>query len=132
MKKKKIYLTPHDAEQLQTILNESATTETAAALEEELDRAVVVPPEKIGATVITMNSRVKYEDHETGQLHDLVLVYPKDADIAARKVSVLAPVGVALLGESKGQTIECRLPGGRLKRVRIVDVEGERACTSRR
>ncbi len=67
-------------------------------LESELVRAVVVPRDQIPKDVVTMNSRVVFEDETTGEKREITLVYPKQADIGSGKVSVLVPVGTALLG----------------------------------
>src|SRR5687767_6828984 len=98
-----IYLTREDFAQLESVLDTNANAETAARLEEEMARARVVSAEGVDPSVVTMNSRVKYADSETGKLHEVELVFPGQADISKKKVSVLAPVGVALLGLSRGQ-----------------------------
>ena len=77
--------------------------------------AVVVEPTKIPPDVVTMNSRVRFEDLDTG-------VYPKDADVNEGRVSVLAPVGSALLGLSVGQSIQWPLPGEKNRHLRVVSV----------
>jgi regulator of nucleoside diphosphate kinase len=71
---------------------------------------------------VTMNSLVLCVDETTGAEHQLQLVYPRDADAAQGKVSVLAPVGAALLGLSAGQAIDWPLPGGRSTRLRVLRV----------
>lgn len=84
----------------------------ASQLERELDRADVLEPADMPADVITMNSRARFVDETSRQEHEMTLVYPKDADGSADKVSILAPVGSALLGLSVGQTIDWPTPGG--------------------
>lgn len=91
-------------------------------LVEEIGRAQVVPQTAIPPDVVTMNSRVKVRDATTGQIKELTLVYPKDANPDAGCVSVLAPIGSALLGLHLGQTIEWPLPGGRTKRLTVVEI----------
>ena len=71
--------------------------------------------------VVTMNSEVVYEDSATGNQRVVRLVYPKDANASAGRVSVLAPVGAALLGLHVGQEIEWAVPGG-IKRIRVAEV----------
>ncbi|MGH8460985.1 MAG: nucleoside diphosphate kinase regulator [Stenotrophobium sp.] len=93
-----------------------------AALRSELMRAEVVEPEKMPAGVITMNSRSRLLNESTGKTHELTLVYPKDADGAAGKVSVLAPVGSALLGLSAGQSIDWVMPDGNVARLKALEV----------
>jgi regulator of nucleoside diphosphate kinase len=73
-----------------------------------------VPPD-----VVTMNSQVVCIDETTGAEHTLRLVYPDMADVARQYVSVLAPMGAALLGLSIGQAIDWPMPGGRTSRLRV-------------
>lgn len=96
--------------------------EAAQALADELDRAQIVSPESITGNVVTMNSRVVFEDDSTGESREVSLVYPQDSDPAQGRVSVLAPVGAALLGLSTGQTIDWPLPQGQLRRYRVVKI----------
>jgi regulator of nucleoside diphosphate kinase len=81
-------------------------------LESELLRAKVVPREEIPPDVVTMNSRVLFENETTGERREVTLVYPGMADIDAGKISVLVPVGTALLGLRVGQSIDWELPSG--------------------
>jgi regulator of nucleoside diphosphate kinase len=81
-------------------------------LERELDRAIVVPSATVPADVATMNSRVRYTDGNDGVQRTVSLVYPLHANATEGKVSVLAPVGTALLGLSTGQSIEWDFPDG--------------------
>ena len=93
------------------------------ALRGELDRAEVVASEAMPADVITMNStaRVRVDDAKAGSHeHELTLVYPRDADGSAHKVSVLAPVGSALLGLRVGEAIDWPMPGGRSARLQVL------------
>lgn len=91
-------------------------------LEEELARANVVPPTDIPPTVVTMNSTVKFSVESTRDEFELTLVYPKDIDSTGSKISILAPVGSALLGLSQGDQIEWPKPGGGLLKVTIKDI----------
>lgn len=88
----------------------------------ELDRAEVVEPVEVPADVVTMNSRVLIEEVGSGERHELTLVYPPAANFEAGRLSVLAPVGAALLGLRAGQAIDWPLPDGRIKRVCVVSV----------
>lgn len=92
------------------------------ALEAELSRADVVDPADVPPTVVTMNSRVRFSVISTGETFNLTLVYPKDLDASGEKISILAPVGSALLGLSQGDEIEWPKPGGGVLRVRIDEV----------
>ncbi|HTN66919.1 MAG TPA: nucleoside diphosphate kinase regulator [Burkholderiaceae bacterium] len=91
------------------------------ALQSEIDRATIVAPEEVPPNVITMNSSVKFIDDATGTEYRLSLVYPGQTDVPDA-VSVLAPVGSALLGLSVGQSISWQAPGGRELRLRVLDV----------
>ena len=91
-------------------------------LEAELARAEVVDPKEIPSTVETMNSTVKFEIVSTSKDFYLTLVYPKDVDANGGTISVLAPVGSALLGLSQGDEIEWPKPGGGVLQVRIKEV----------
>ncbi len=91
-------------------------------LSEELDRAIVVPSERMPPDVVTMHSRCIYIDENVGVQREIELVYPDEADPNERKVSVLAPIGSALLGLAAGQSIDWELPGGRIHRLRVLRV----------
>ncbi len=91
-------------------------------LEAELARADVVEPEEIPPTVVTMNSTVRFKVLPDAQEFELTLVYPRDLDDSGRKISILAPVGSALLGLSHGDEIEWPKPNGGMMRVRIEEI----------
>lgn len=91
------------------------------ALRGELDRAKVVEPGEVPPDVVTMNSVVHCRDEASGASYELVLVYPHAAGKAGA-VSVLAPVGSALLGLSVGQSIAWQVPGGRTLQVKVLEV----------
>lgn len=91
-------------------------------LETELDRARVVPATAVKPDLVTMNSTVRYRDESTGKEKEVMLVYPDEADMQSGKVSVLAPVGAALIGLSVGQVIEWKMPDGRNKTLRVCEV----------
>jgi regulator of nucleoside diphosphate kinase len=91
-------------------------------LEEILELARVVKADQVPQSVVTMNSRVLFEDVRTGEEGTVTIVYPGDADPSSGKISVLSPVGTALLGESEGKDVELPLPHGQTRRIKIVDV----------
>ncbi|HLM44485.1 MAG TPA: nucleoside diphosphate kinase regulator [Archangium sp.] len=117
----RIVVTSSDMERLRTLIDTTAG-DKADALDAELTRAVVVEPTDVPPDVVTMNSRVVYRDEESNETREVTLSYPKDASLEQGRVSVLAPVGAALLGLSVGQEIEWLVPGGRHKRLRILAV----------
>lgn len=116
-----IYLTQNDADRLMKLV-ESQPGKPFDKLESELVRANVVSREKIPEGVVTMNSRVIFENETTGERREVTLVYPGNADIDAGRISVLVPVGTALLGLRVGQSIDWELPGGEKQRYRVVEV----------
>ena len=91
-------------------------------LEKELDRAQSLDPKNMPPSIVTMNSTVKFIIQSTQKEFELTLVYPKDIDETSSKVSILAPVGSALLGLSIGEEIEWPKPGGGNLKVRIKDI----------
>ena len=92
------------------------------ALKAELDRANVVAPTDMPPTTVTMNSTVVFFVESTQNEFELTLVYPKDVDPSGKTISVLAPVGSALLGLSQDDEIEWPKPGGGLLKVKIKEV----------
>ena len=116
-----IYLTQTDTDRLLKLV-EAQPGQRLEKLERELVRANVVPREEMPDDVVTMNSRVIFENETTGERREVTLVFPANADIEAGRISVLAPVGTALLGLRAGQSIDWELPGGEKQRYRIVEV----------
>ena len=100
-----------------------------ALLKGELERAIVVSSEAVPPDVVIMDSRVLYTDETTGVRRRISIVLPHEADGAGGRVSVLAPVGTALLGLSAGQVIEWGFPDGTRHRLRVDDVMQERRGT---
>lgn len=117
-----IYVTEKDLERLEAVMTGMATNPTAALLENELARARVVPSEEVPADVVTMNSRVRYVDVRSGEEREVTLVYPNAANFEMGRVSVLAPVGAALLGLAVGDEIDWPMPAGDERRLRVVAV----------
>ena len=116
-----IYLTQDDMDRLLALVD-AYPGKRFDKLEAELLRAHVVPREKIPPDVVTMNSRVVFENQSSGERREVTLVYPGSADIDAGKISVLVPVGTALLGLRVGQSIDWEGPGGVKQRYRIAAV----------
>jgi regulator of nucleoside diphosphate kinase len=113
-----IVLTEHDAAELTRLIQTRSAfyrhdLEHIETLTKELERADVVPAAMLTPDIVTMRSRVQVRDLETGTMGAYTIVTPMDADIAARRISVLAPLGTALLGYRAGDTVEWRMPGGR-------------------
>jgi regulator of nucleoside diphosphate kinase len=91
-------------------------------LAREMNRANVVPDNADLRGVVHMGSQVRYCDHKTGDVRDVVLVYPHEAQIALSRLSVLTPVGAALIGLSVGQTIEFQTPAHQTRSLTVLGV----------
>ncbi len=87
-------------------------------LDDELDRAHIVPAGEIPPDVVTMNSQVALRDLDTGGEMVLTLVFPHEANVDQQRVSVLAPLGTAVLGYRSGDIIEWQVPG-RTRRLQV-------------
>lgn len=122
--KPKIILSSLDLERLEMLLDAMADNAFPGeeALRAELARAEVVEPQEVPPTVVTMNSTARFQVMPGEEEFELTLVYPKDMDGNPNRISVLAPVGSALLGLSVGQEIEWPVLGGKTTRVKIMDV----------
>ncbi len=127
MKAKNIVITEADYGRLQRLIEASRRFRQRDAkhlddLEQELERASVVRSGEVPHDVVTMNSRVRVVDLNSGHELTYQIVFPGDADIAKNRISVLAPIATGLLGYSAGSTVEWQVPSG-LRRFRIVNVE---------
>lgn len=121
LEKSHIILSELDYQKITTLLS-SVDFEVADQLEEELERAQVVPENSIGDNVVRMNSEVTFEDLGTGQIQTVQLVYPHDANVDESKISVFAPIGAALIGLQVGQTIDWPLKNNKVKKLKVVAV----------
>jgi regulator of nucleoside diphosphate kinase len=120
-----LHITDQDMKRLREVVDRHTNgnlAQAAESLEWELDRARVVPQAEISPDVVTMRSRVVCDDVENGKRRELILVYPSEADSADNKVSVLAPIGMALLGLQVGASIRWSLPGGRSTTFKVISV----------
>jgi regulator of nucleoside diphosphate kinase len=116
-----IYLTQADMDRLLQLVD-AYPGKRFEQLERELLRAHVVKRTEMPADIVTMNSRVVFEDEGSGERREVTLVYPGSADIDTGRISVLTPVGTALLGLRVGQSIDWELPGGGRRRYRVAAV----------
>jgi regulator of nucleoside diphosphate kinase len=91
-------------------------------LEEELEGAQVVPVEQMPGDVVILNSRVRIRDLSTGEPLLYTLVFPKDASVGKNRLSVLAPIGSAILGRRVGEVVESRVPAG-VRYLKLEEVE---------
>ena len=118
-----IIITESDAKQLRAILDRKADLGTTFAdsverLKSELERAEIVPDSDLPEEAIALNSTVELEDLVDRENMTFTVVLPEYADISEGRISILAPVGMALLGYRVGDEIEWPVPGG-LARVRV-------------
>lgn len=120
-----IIVSNRDLARLDALLDSPALRRhpAAIALMEELNRAEVLPPEQMPGNVVTMHSTVECIDELNDETHHLTLVYPNEANVDTGRVSVLAPVGSALLGLSLGQSIDWDAPSGRKLRLRVTGID---------
>jgi regulator of nucleoside diphosphate kinase len=122
----KIYITEPDYQSLSGLIEitrerNGVDKEYVNKLEAELDRAEIVDPKHIPADVITMRSKVRLKDLVSGEANTYSLVFPKEADFSEGKISILAPIGTAILGYKLGDTIEWPVPSG-LRRLRVDEI----------
>lgn len=121
-----IYVTKFDMDRLTELIDglravPKANQANLDLLEKELYRAVLVEPQEIPQDTVTMNSRVSVTDVASGEKATYTLVFPSAANIATGKLSILAPLGTALLGYRTGDIVEWPVPSGRRK-LRIEEI----------
>jgi regulator of nucleoside diphosphate kinase len=126
MTNRKLHITDFDMERLQKLLEGTHNwnpkdRDYLEHLEEELSRAVVVPSKKVPGDVVTMNSQIRVKDLDTGKEMLIQLVFPSEADFERGKISILAPIGTALIGYRTGDTVEWKVPAG-VRHLRIDEV----------
>lgn len=126
MKKQAIIMSAADHGELRCVVAAAGrlskrALEEIVALERELNRAEIVAPGDVPADVITMNSRAELLDLETAERMEFTLVYPADADIDEGKISVLAPLGAAMIGYRVGDEFRWSVPYGE-RRLRVIAV----------
>ncbi|WP_413580883.1 nucleoside diphosphate kinase regulator [Bdellovibrio sp. HCB288] len=113
-----LVITHDDYHKISAILS-FAKASVAEQLEEELGRAHLVANEDLGKDVVAMNSSVTFIDLDAHKEQSVTLCYPNDANIEEGKVSILAPIGAALIGLRVGQEISWPLADGKVKRIRV-------------
>ena len=110
MAKRQLYMTKNDMDRLDYLLialiAQAPDPEALEALQSELDNARLVSSEAVPPDVVTMNSKVRVRNLENGEERIITLVFPEHADPAVGKVSVLEPVGTAILGYQVGDEIQ--------------------------
>jgi regulator of nucleoside diphosphate kinase len=113
-----LFITENDLKRLRELLEDGRAVHNRdrkdlSTLADELKQATVVAPREIPAKVVTMNTRLRLLDLDTKKPFDMTVVFPSDADVDAGKVSVISPVGTAVLGYSEGDTVEWDVPAGK-------------------
>lgn len=126
MKYHDILMTENDRRRLGSMLQDPQLSRIEQrvclhALESELERAYGVAPEELPHDVVTMNSTVEIRDLKSGETNVYTLVYPDRADIDANRISVLAPIGTAILGCRVGDVVKVATPAG-MRRIRVEEV----------
>jgi regulator of nucleoside diphosphate kinase len=126
MNTNEILLSTEDAEAISNLVGAGGLPNLAGpageALADSVEAARVVPAEALPPTVVAIGSRVRYKEPD-GTAREIVLVMPEAADVSTGRVSVLSPVGRALIGRSVGTECRVMLPGGGTLAIRIDDVE---------
>lgn len=123
MKKRNLSITPFDRarlEEMLAVVNGSNTRDRKDldALAAEIQSGRIVDSRTIPPDVVTMNSRVRIRDMDTDEVMDYVLVFPEEADMDKGKMSVMSPIGTAILGYAAGDVIEWTVPDG-VRRIKI-------------
>ena len=126
MNKRHIFVTEHDRRRLTELLSVAGAfnyrdRNDLKSLEAELQRAKIVESRDVPKNVVTMNTRLRFVDLDDRSETEVTLVFPNDANISEGKMSVLSPIGTALLGYAKGDVIEWTVPSG-TRRIQITDI----------
>ena len=127
VKEATIYITALDRQRLEKLIeiaeerDGGGDREYLRKLEQELDRAETVATEEVPGDVITMRSRVRLSDLNTNEDVIYTLVFPTEADFSKGKISILAPIGTAMLGYREGSVIEWQVPSG-LRRLKVEEI----------
>ena len=123
-----IYVTTHDYERLTGLVDFYASRRHAVLVDfltEELERAELIAPAELEPGVVTMNSCGRIVDHDTGEIRTVTLVYPGEEDSLLGKVSILTPMGTALLGLREGVRMDWRTLDGRIKSISVLEVKDQ-------
>lgn len=130
MNNKKIFITDCDQKRLFKLIKDLECYEDCDGecetfiynLKFKLKCAAIVTPKSVTPTTVTMNSRVRFENLDTGKQSVYTLVFPDDSEISKNKISIMAPMGIALLGHMIGDIIKCNVPRG-VSYLKIIAVE---------
>lgn len=122
MSTRTIYITDADMKRLRPLVEEKKNSrDDLRMLQRELERAHIVVPEEVPPRVVTMNSKVRVRDVVADEVETYTLVFPDQANIELNKISVIAPIGTAMLGQQVGDEFVWQVPGGPV-RLRVEEV----------
>jgi regulator of nucleoside diphosphate kinase len=116
-----VVITREDYELLKPLIERRADKQDEMSLGHELSRAIIVKKDALPPFTVRLNSKVTVVNQETQRVMEFMIVMPEQADIGQQKVSILSPMGTALIGFRKGEEVLWQVPAG-LKRFRILDV----------
>jgi regulator of nucleoside diphosphate kinase len=124
-----LMLSAEDYERLSALANAAHNTmpDLAAELADEIGRAQVLGNGERPQDAVRMNGKVTFRDDKTGVTREVTLVYPENADIAQGKISVMTPIGTALVGVRVGQSMTWETPGGETRQLTVLAVQDGRA-----
>jgi len=137
MKANRIIVSDRDARRLRVLIDQALhlgprEREYALRLQGEIDRAEIVPEDKLPEDVIALYSRVELEDLSDGEVSVYTLVFPEEADVTEGKISILAPIGTGMLGFRVGDEFQWDTPGGEMRlKVRKVTAHAEEGMNLR-
>lgn len=122
--KPRITLTATDHEKLSALADAASHTmpEVAAELADEIDRAQILPKGRSATDIVCMGCEVEFRDDVSGRVQTVTLVYPNEADIARGRISILTPIGTALIGLPVGKSIDWTTRNGDKKRLTVLQV----------
>ncbi len=123
-----VIMTEEDYNLLKPLARQAPVVREEMSLQHELERAIIVKQDALPPHTVRLNSKVTVVNIETQRLLDFTIVLPEHADIDRNKISVISPLGTALIGFRKGEEITWEVPGG-LKRFRILDVSAPAAVS---
>lgn len=121
-----LYLRASDVRALEGLIQQAAggrDAASAARLDDELARATVVPDHALPPGTVALDSRVRFREETTGRIRDITLVLPAGATAGEGRVSVLSPIGSALIGLAIHDRIDWPLPGGKISRLHVLAVD---------
>lgn len=125
MTDRKLFISSHDHKRLSLLLaafRNGSRPPTVRRLQEELERAIILAPHEMPPRVVRLDSRVTFEDLTDGSVECYTLTLPEQANADEHRLSILAPIGTALLGYAEGDELDWETPGG-VRRLRILTVD---------